>query len=214
MDDALLNSLKLVNQEQKKIDIIHNNNSEKNEELNQKDNKTMNTNNNNTTELEKDETNQKEIQNKTNSQQLKYGYKIFFTNPNEDGLIESFLNDPSGENKQHNDTSDYFNYGLDEEKWRKIINYSILMHYKKHLKDEKRKMEEMKNENQQNNSYQYPTDNNNGMNNRNFMPFNPMLSMYYHPLQMRNKFMYNNVNMMNNPILNNMNMQFIQNKKE
>ena len=72
----------------------------------------------------------------------------------------------------------------------------------------------MKNENQQNNSYQYPTDNNNGMNNRNFMPFNPMLSMYYHPLQMRNKFMYNNVNMMNNPILNNMNMQFIQNKKE
>ena len=37
MEDALLNSLKLVNQEQKKIDIIHNNNSEKNEESNQKE---------------------------------------------------------------------------------------------------------------------------------------------------------------------------------
>jgi hypothetical protein len=212
MVDPLLNSLKLVNQEQKKIDIIQNNNSEKNEESNQKDNKTINT-NNNTTELEKDETNQKEIQNKTNSQQLKYGYKIFFTNPNEDGLIESFLNDSSGEKKQNND-SDYFNYGLDEEKWRKIINYSILMHYKRHLKDEKRKIEEMKNENQQNNSYQYPPDNNNGMNNRNFMAYNPMIPMYYHPLQMRSQFMYNNVNMMNNQMLNNMNMQFIQNKKE
>ncbi len=212
MVDPLLNSLKLVNQEQKKIDIIQNNNSEKNEESNPKDNKTINT-NNNTTELEKDETNQKEIQNKTNSQQLKYGYKIFFTNPNEDGLIESFLNDSSGEKKQNND-SDYFNYGLDEEKWRKIINYSILMHYKRHLKDEKRKIEEMKNENQQNNSYQYPPDNNNGMNNRNFMAYNPMIPMYYHPLQMRSQFMYNNVNMMNNQMLNNMNMQFIQNKKE
>ena len=66
------------------------------------------------------------------------------------------------------------------------MNYSISIQYKRHLNEEKSKIEEMKNvEYQQNMNYQYPNDNNNGINNRNFIPFNPMLTMC-NPLQMRN----------------------------
>ena len=59
------------------------------------------------------------------------------------------------------------------------------MHYKRHLNEEKSKIEKKKVEYQQNMNYQYPNVNNNGINNRNFIPFNPILTMY-NPLQMRN----------------------------
>lgn len=40
--------------------------------------------------------------------------------------IFSFLNDSLGENKQHNDTLDYFNYGLDGEKyWITLYQFNI-----------------------------------------------------------------------------------------
>ena len=131
MDNDLLDTIK-------KFTEINKN--EKKEEVSSKKN-LNNTNNNKVNEIKKEEINQQDNLYKSISQKFKYGYQIIFTNPNEDGLIESFLNDSNGENKQNNDISDYFNYGLDEEKWRKILNYSILMHYKRHLKEEKKKNE-------------------------------------------------------------------------
>ena len=128
MDNDLLDTLFKVTQINK---------NEKKEEVSSKNN-LNNPNNTNVNEVKKEEINPQDNNYKNSSQKFKYGYQIIFTNPNEDGLIETFLNDTNGENKQNNDISDYFNYGLDEEKWRKIINYSILMHYKRHLKDEKR----------------------------------------------------------------------------
>ena len=47
--------------------------------------------------------------------------------------MESFLKDPITEDKTRSDPSDYFNFGLDEEKWRKLLNHSILMHYERHI---------------------------------------------------------------------------------
>ncbi len=35
--------------------------------------------------------------------------------------------------KQKVNSSDWFNFGLDEEKWIKVLNKSILMHYERHL---------------------------------------------------------------------------------
>ena len=194
MDNDLLDTIK-------KFTEINKN--EKKEEVSSKKN-LNNTNNNKVNEIKKEEINQQDNLYKSISQKFKYGYQIIFTNPNEDGLIESFLNDSNGENKQNNDISDYFNYGLDEEKWRKILNYSILMHYKRHLKEEKKKNEKKTFENTQNIPYQFPNDNNIMQNRNNFMGLNNQY-MYNYMLYMpmRNNPMYNTMNMMNNPMMNN-----------
>ena len=196
MDNDLLDSVKILTQINKL---------DKKEEVSSKMN-LINNNNNNISEIKKEEINQQDNLYKSSSQKFKYGYQIFFTNPNEDGLIESFLNDTNGENKQNNDISDYFNYGLDEEKWRKILNYSILMHYKRHLKEEKKKNEKKTVENTQNMGYQFPNADNMMQNRINFMGINNQYLYNNYMLymqQMRNNPMYNTMNMMNNPMMNN-----------
>ena len=73
---------------------------------------------------------------KSNEKQIEkfqYGYQIILNENNDDGLMESFLKDPITEDKTRSDPSDYFNFGLDEEKWRKLLNHSILMHYERHI---------------------------------------------------------------------------------
>ena len=192
MDNDLLDTIK------KFTEITKN---EKKEEVSSKKN-LNNTNNNKVNEIKKEEINQQDNLYKSISQKFKYGYQIIFTNPNEDGLIESFLNDSNGENKQNNDISDYFNYGLDEEKWRKILNYSILMHYKRHLKEEKRKNEKKNVENTL--GYQFPISDNMMQNRNNFFGLNnPYYNNYMMYMQMRNNPMYNNMNMINNTMMNN-----------
>lgn len=71
--------------------------------------------------------------NKPVAQKYDYGYQIILTNPNEDGLMETFINETIAEDKPRSDPSDWFNFGLDEDKWRKILNHNILMHYEKQL---------------------------------------------------------------------------------
>jgi len=63
-----------------------------------------------------------------------YGFTILLNYPNDEGLMDSYINDNSNDlDKPRNDPSDWFNYGLDEEKWIKFLNKSILMHYEKNL---------------------------------------------------------------------------------
>lgn len=87
---------------------------------------------------------QKTIQNidkKITKDQYEYGYTIILNNNDDDGLMESFLKEPITEEKPTAVPSDYFNFGLDEDKWRKLINHSILMHYEKHIRDQKLKQD-------------------------------------------------------------------------
>ena len=46
--------------------------------------------------------------------------------------------------KPRSDPSEFFNFGLDEEKWIKFVNKSILMHYEKNLIQAKIKGESSK----------------------------------------------------------------------
>ena len=68
-----------------------------------------------------------------------YGYSIILLNEGESGLIEDFFNEKQNEST----TSDFFNYHLDEDKWIKILNHSILVHYERHIKDEIEKRKKM-----------------------------------------------------------------------
>ena len=68
-----------------------------------------------------------------------YGYSIILLNEGESGLIEDFFNEKQNEST----TSDIFNFGLDEDKWIKICNHSILVHYERHIKDEIEKRKKM-----------------------------------------------------------------------
>ena len=56
--------------------------------------------------------------------------------------------------KPRSDPSEYFNFGLDEEKWIKFVNKSILMHYEKHLIQSKLKGDDKK-QNSHNNQIHY-----------------------------------------------------------
>ena len=69
-----------------------------------------------------------------------YGYSIILLNEGESGLIEDFLNEKQNEST----TSDFYNFHLDEEKWIKILNHSILIHYERHIKDLKDEIEKRK----------------------------------------------------------------------
>lgn len=71
-----------------------------------------------------------------------YDYTILLNYPNEDGLMDTYLtgnlfNNISESNNENDkprvNPSDWFNFGLDEEKWIKFLNKSILMHYERHL---------------------------------------------------------------------------------
>ena len=57
---------------------------------------------------------------KNQNEKFEYGYQIILNN-NEDGLMESFLKEPITDEKTRSDPSDFFNFGLDEEKWRKLL---------------------------------------------------------------------------------------------
>ena len=99
-----------------------------------------------------------------------YDYQIDLTIKAEDGLIESYLFgnrfyiklyinliDNLHEPEKHkSDPSEWFNFGLDEDKWIKFVNKSILMHYEKnlikHQLDQKGK---------QNNNQNFPRNQNN-----------------------------------------------------
>ena len=46
------------------------------------------------------------------------------------GLMDDFL-------PKNSDGSDFYNYGLNKEKFEKMVHDSLLYHYEKHLKEEK-----------------------------------------------------------------------------
>lgn len=71
-------------------------------------------------------------ENKNVEEEYEYGYSIILKNEGETGLMEDFFKEKQNEST----TSDYFNFHLDEEKWIKILNHSILIHYERNLKEE------------------------------------------------------------------------------
>jgi hypothetical protein len=69
-----------------------------------------------------------------------YGYTVSLTFPNEDGLMDSYLNgklilllDEKNDDRPREDPSDWFNFGFNEETWMNYLNKSILMHYEKNI---------------------------------------------------------------------------------
>lgn len=83
------------------------------------------------------------------AKKFKYGYEILLLQPNENGLMENFLTENIIDANLHNQ-SDFYNYGLDKDKWLKLINHSILMHYERHLQEEAKKKNNETNVNQNN----------------------------------------------------------------
>lgn len=81
---------------------------------------------------------------KNQNEKFEYGYQIILNN-NEDGLMESFLKEPITDEKTRSDPSDFFNFGLDEEKWRKLLNHSILMHYERQIMKDKNEQDNITN---------------------------------------------------------------------
>jgi hypothetical protein len=70
----------------------------------------------------------------TISNKYQYEYSVILNNPGEDGLMDTYLNEANVESeKPRSDPSDWFNFGLDEEKWIKLLNKNILMHYERHI---------------------------------------------------------------------------------
>ena len=74
------------------------------------------------------------------SKEYDYGYKIIYINDDETGIMEDFVNDNSNEST----TKDSFNFGLDENKWIKFLNHSILVHYKKKYNEYIEKQNQLK----------------------------------------------------------------------
>ena len=72
---------------------------------------------------------------KIEKKKFKFGYEILLLQPNENGLMENFLTENIIDSNIHNQ-SDFYNYGLDKDKWLKLINHSILLHYERHLQEE------------------------------------------------------------------------------
>ena len=81
---------------------------------------------------------------KNQNEKFEYWYQIILNN-NEDGLMESFLKEPITDEKTRSDPSDFFNFGLDEEKWRKLLNHSILMHYERHFMKDRNEQDNITN---------------------------------------------------------------------
>ena len=80
------------------------------------------------------------IMNNKKNEEYEYGYSIIFLNDGEQGLMDDFLREKQNEPT----TSDNFNYHLDEDKWIKILNHSILIHYERHIKEMKEEIEKRK----------------------------------------------------------------------
>ena len=76
-----------------------------------------------------------------NKEEYEYGYSIILLEEKEEGLMEDFLK----EYQMESNISDFYNYNLNEEKWQKILNHSILVHYERHLKEEMEKRKKMQN---------------------------------------------------------------------
>ena len=125
-----------------------------------------------------------------------YGYTIQFLENDEMGLMDDFL-------PKNSDGSDFYNYGLNKEKFEKMVHDSLLYHYEKHLKEEKEKRDKM-------NMFMFNMNINMNMNSmsNNLIP----RGMGLHPSQMSN-FMMNNMNYNGNNIDNtNINRNYIENK--
>ena len=130
-------------------------------------NNNNNTNNNNEPAKEYPSLSVYNDENKKN-EEYDYGYSIILMNDGESGLMEDFFKEKQNEST----TSDYFNYHLDEEKWIKIFNHSILLHYERHLNELKAENEKKKKmQNMFNNS------NNNNGNPQMMTQMNPMMFM-------------------------------------
>ena len=124
---------------------------------------------------------------KIEKKKFKFGYEILLLQPNENGLMENFLTENIIDSNIHNQ-SDFYNYGLDKDKWLKLINHSILLHYERHLQEEAKK----KNNNNNNNN----ENNNNVINNNNNMinNYNNIQAQQFYNLMMRNNiYNYNNI---------------------
>ena len=101
------------------------------------------------------------------NEEYDYGYTIILLNDGENGLMEDFFKEKQNEST----TSDYFNYHLDEDKWIKIFNHSILLHYERHLN-------ELKAENEKKKKMQNMFNNTNNTGNPQMMTqMNPMMFM-------------------------------------
>ena len=144
------------------IEMKDENNSEGNQQnlINESENNNINLNqnipnneiNNNNNELNENKINesnniiniqkQNKIKNNENklSKEYEYGYSILYITEDENGLMEDFINDKSNEST----TRDCFNFHLDENKWVKILNHSILVHYEKNMKEYIEKQKKMK----------------------------------------------------------------------
>ena len=130
-------------------------------------NNNNNTNNNNEPAKEYPSLSVYNDENKKN-EEYDYGYSIILMNDGESGLMEDFFKEKQNEST----TSDYFNYHLDEEKWIKIFNHSILLHYERHLNELKAENEKKKKmQNMFNNA------NNNNGNPQMMTQMNPMMFM-------------------------------------
>ena len=116
---------------------------------------------------------------KIEKKKFKFGYEILLLQPNENGLMENFLTENIIDSNIHNQ-SDFYNYGLDKDKWLKLINHSILLHYERHLQEEaKKKNNENLNNNNNNN---FNNNNNNNMINN----YNNIQAQQFYNLMMRN----------------------------
>ncbi len=63
-----------------------------------------------------------------------FDYLLILNNHGEDGLMDTYISETNIEgDKPRADISDWFNFGLDEEKWIKLLNKNILMNYEKQL---------------------------------------------------------------------------------
>jgi hypothetical protein len=132
------------------------------------DNNTSNTNNNTNNESAKEypSISAYNDENKKN-EEYDFGYSIILMNDGESGLMEDFFKEKQNEST----TSDYFNYHLDEDKWIKIFNHSILLHYERHIN-------ELKAENEKKKKMQSMFNNTNNTGNPQMMTqMNPMMFM-------------------------------------
>ena len=123
---------------------------------------------------------------KIEKKKFKFGYEILLLQPNENGLMENFLTENIIDSNIHNQ-SDFYNYGLDKDKWLKLINHSILLHYERHLQEEAKKKN---NENLNNNQNNF---NNNNNNNNMINNYNNIQAQQFYNLMMRNNMNYYNI---------------------
>lgn len=78
----------------------------------------------------------KEEENRQKAEKVyEFNYRIFLNEFNKEGYIKDFIGNDTVifEERRIKDPNDVFNFGLTHEKWIKLLNKSILMHYERHL---------------------------------------------------------------------------------